>query len=155
MNRMLTSLASVILCASASAQEERSRPPITGIAAVQFYSTNMNSARSFYTRVMSGEGTPSDACRWCERSSIGGERPMTIFPFLMQLSSGQNLVLATAPKTPPSNLRTPDMVPRKPVRFLGLLGPRNGSRVGFPETACGFDSGPGREPRELAIDEAN
>ncbi len=54
--------------------------------------------------------------------------------------------------------RTPDMVPRKPVRFLGLLGtlgPRNGSRVEFPETACGFDSGPGREPRELAIDEAN
>src|SRR5438309_927425 len=56
------------------------------------------------------------------------------------------------------NFRTPDMVPRKPVRFLGLLGrlrPRNGSRVGFPETACGFDSGPGKEPRELAIDEAN
>src|SRR5260370_12182727 len=56
------------------------------------------------------------------------------------------------------NFRTPDMVPRKPVRFLGLLGtlgPRNGSRVEFPETACGFDSGPGREPRELAIDEAN
>src|SRR5438094_1163201 len=52
-------------------------------------------------------------------------------------------------------IQTPDMVPRKPVRFLGLLGPRNGSRVGFPETACGFDSGPGREPRELAIDEAN
>ena len=104
MNRMLPSLVSVILCTSASAQEERSRPPITGIAAVQFYSTNMNSARSFYTRVMSGEGTPSDACRWCERSSIGGERPMTAFSFFMQLSSGQNLVLATAPKTPPSNL---------------------------------------------------
>ena len=37
------------------------------------------------------------------------------------------------------------MVPRKPVRFLGLLGtlrPRNGSRVEFPETACGLDSGP-------------
>jgi len=104
MNRMLTSLASVILCASASAQAERPRPPITGIAAVQFYSTNMNSARSFYTRVMSGEGTPSDACLWCERSSIGGEGLMTTFPFFMQLSSGQNLVLVTAPKTPPSNL---------------------------------------------------
>ncbi len=104
MNRMLTSLASVILCASASAQKERPRPQITGIAAVQFYSTNMNSARSFYTRVMSGEGTPSDACLWCARSSIGGERPMTAFSFFMQLSSGQNLMLATAPKMPPSNL---------------------------------------------------
>src|SRR5437016_11131319 len=54
--------------------------------------------------------------------------------------------------------RTPDMVPRKPVRFLVLLGTlrsRNGSRVEFLETACGFDSGPGRESRELAIDEAN
>jgi len=29
---------------------------------------------------------------------------MTTFPFFMQLSSGQNLVLVTAPKTPPSNL---------------------------------------------------
>src|SRR5438552_19169398 len=104
MNRMLPSLVSVILCTSASAQEERSRPPITGIAAVQFYSTNMNSARSFYTRVMSGEGTPSDACLWCARSSIGAERPMTAFSFFMQLSSGQNLVLATAPKKLPSNL---------------------------------------------------
>jgi len=56
------------------------------------------------------------------------------------------------------NFRPPDIVLRKPVRFLGLLGglrPRNASRVEFPETACGFDSGPGREPRELAIDEAN
>ena len=50
------------------------------------------------------------------------------------------------------------MVPRKPVRFLGLLGtlrPRNGSRVEFPETECGFGSGPGKEPRELVIDGAN
>jgi len=56
------------------------------------------------------------------------------------------------------NFRPPDMVPRKPVRFLVLLGglrPRNGSRVEFSETACGFDSGPSREPRELAIDEVN
>src|SRR5947208_13406179 len=54
--------------------------------------------------------------------------------------------------------RPPDIVPRKSVRFLGLLGglrPRSASRVEFPETACGFDSRPGREPRELAIDEAN
>jgi len=29
---------------------------------------------------------------------------MTTFPFFMWLSSGQNLVLATAPKTPPSNV---------------------------------------------------
>jgi len=29
---------------------------------------------------------------------------MTTFPFFMQLGSGQNLVLATAPKTPPSNV---------------------------------------------------
>src|SRR5437879_10973351 len=51
-----------------------------------------------------------------------------------------------------TNFRTPDMVPRKPVRFLVLLGTlrsRNGSRVEFLETACGFDSGPGRESREL------
>jgi hypothetical protein len=53
--------------------------------------------------------------------------------------------------------RAPDIVPRKPVRFLGpgRLPPRNGSRVEFPETACGFGSGPGKELRELAIDEAN
>ena len=105
MKRILASLTTVVLCASAGAQKERPRPRITGIAAVQFYSTNMDTARSFYTRVISSEGTPSDACLWCERSPIGRERPVIAFPFFMQqLSSGQNLVLATAPKTPPSNL---------------------------------------------------
>jgi catechol 2,3-dioxygenase-like lactoylglutathione lyase family enzyme len=104
MKCILASLTTFILCASASAQKERPRPRITGIAAVQFYSTNITKALSFYTRVMSGEGTPSDACLWCEKSSVGGKKPVITFPFSVQLSSGQNLVLATAPKTPPSNL---------------------------------------------------
>ena len=69
-----------------------------------------------------------------------------------------NLLLARSKPREHNNIRPPDIVPRKPVRFLGLLGtlrPRNGSRVEFPETVCGFGSGPGKEPRELAIDEAN
>src|SRR5216683_2224054 len=104
MKRILASLTILILCASASAPKERPRPRITGIAAVQFYSINMNAAQRFYTRVMSGEGTPSDVCLWCETSPIGRKKPVITFPFFMQLSSGQNLALATAPKTPPSSL---------------------------------------------------
>ncbi len=51
MKRILASLTILILCASASAPKERPRPRITGIAAVQFYSINMNAAQRFYTRV--------------------------------------------------------------------------------------------------------
>ena len=104
MKRVLASLTILILCASASAPKERPRPRITGIAAVQLYSSNIVAASSFYARVMSGKGTPSDACLWCEKPSSGRKKPMITFPLFIQLGSGQNLVLAKAPKTPPSCL---------------------------------------------------
>src|SRR5712691_6935289 len=77
--------------------------------------------------------------------------------FLLMIATFQPYPVSVSCNYLPT-FRPPDMVPRKPVRFLGLLGslgPRNGSRVEFPETACGFDSEPGKEPRELVIDEAN
>ena len=104
MKRILASLTILILCASASAPKERPRPRITGIAAVHVYSSKMNAATSFYTTVMRPVGALSDPCLWCERSSTGKKMPVITFPFFMQLSSGQNLALATAPKTPPSSL---------------------------------------------------
>ncbi len=104
MKRILASLTILILCASASASKERPRPRITGIAAVHVYSSNMNAAISFYSTVMSPVGAPSDPCLWCERSSTGKKMPAITFPFFMHLTSGQDLALVTAPKTPPSNL---------------------------------------------------
>src|SRR5260370_40155850 len=104
MKRILASLTILILCASASAQKERPRPRITGIAAVQFYSTNISAALSFYTGVMSGGGTPSDVWLWCEKSPIDAKKPVITFPFSMQLNSRQNLTLGKAPKAAPSSL---------------------------------------------------
>jgi catechol 2,3-dioxygenase-like lactoylglutathione lyase family enzyme len=58
MNRVTLSLILCCVCLPLAAQEQPARPPITGIAHVRLYSTDLYKSREFYTRVLGlGPGT--------------------------------------------------------------------------------------------------
>lgn len=92
MKRTVTSLLVLLLCLSAKADEKRPRPRILGISRVEFYSSNIAAARSFYSQVLRPEGT----CLWCEQIP---QSPLT-----MLLSLKQTLTLSTPPSALPPNL---------------------------------------------------
>lgn len=52
MNRVALSLVLFSVCLPLAAQEQPARPPITGIAHVRLYSTDLYKSRDFYTRVL-------------------------------------------------------------------------------------------------------
>ena len=69
-----------------------SRPRILGIAAVHLYSTNIASARDFYSKTLN----PGGACLWCE------EAPRSALTLL--LNEYQRLSIARSPEPAPTNL---------------------------------------------------
>ena len=101
---MFGALISLIFCVSAAAQDGPARPRILGIASVHFYSTDIQAARSFYSKVLHPERT----CFWCEEIPIQGVNLETqqpfVLPLVMPLSSGQHLTLSKPLKAPPRNL---------------------------------------------------
>ena len=92
MKRTVTSLLVLFLCLSAKADEKHPRPRILGISRVEFYSTNIAAARSFYSQVLRPEGT----CLWCEQIPRS--------PLTMLLSLKQMLTVSTPPSALPPNL---------------------------------------------------
>jgi catechol 2,3-dioxygenase-like lactoylglutathione lyase family enzyme len=92
MKRIVFSSLALLFCIGSSADEKHPRPRILAISRVEFYSTNIAATRSFYSQVVSPEGT----CLWCEQLP---RSPLTIF-----LSPRQMLTLATPPNAPPPNL---------------------------------------------------
>jgi catechol 2,3-dioxygenase-like lactoylglutathione lyase family enzyme len=92
MNRVVFSLLALLLCAVANADEKQPRPRILGISRVEFYSTNIAAARSFYSTVLHPEGE----CLWCEQIPRS--------PLSIMLSLNQTLTLSTGQNTPPSAL---------------------------------------------------
>ena len=52
MNRVTVSLVLCSVCLPLAAQEQPARPPITGIARVRLYSTDLYKSREFYTRIL-------------------------------------------------------------------------------------------------------
>src|SRR2546423_80791 len=106
MKMTFASLAGLCFCISAAAQNQPPRPRVSGIASVQFYSTNIDSGRDFYKTITGSEGTAADSCVWCERSPLGGTNPITLTdpPFVLALNSGQIVALSKIPKISPTNL---------------------------------------------------
>jgi catechol 2,3-dioxygenase-like lactoylglutathione lyase family enzyme len=92
MKRFLFSFLAFLLCTVTSADEKRLRPRILGISRVEFYSTNISAARSFYSKVLHPEGE----CLWCEQSPRS--------PLSIMLSLNQMLTLSTAQGALLSNL---------------------------------------------------
>src|SRR6201988_702338 len=78
------------LAAPLVAQDQPTRPPITGIAHVRIYSTDLRKSTDFYSRAL-GLPPRSGGCR-------GMTRPCFI------LSDRQQVLLSEAPATPPPNL---------------------------------------------------
>jgi catechol 2,3-dioxygenase-like lactoylglutathione lyase family enzyme len=97
-------LISLIFYVSATVQDGPARPRILGIASVHFYSSDIQAARSFYSKVLKPEG----ACFWCEEIPVQGvdlgTRQAPMLPLIMSLSSGQQLTLSKPFKVPPPNL---------------------------------------------------
>jgi len=97
-------LISLIFCVSVVAQDGTPRPRILGIASVHFYSSDIQAARSFYSKIVHPEGT----CLWCEETPMQGVNlgaQQTLFlPLVVPLSSGQHLTLSKPIKAPPRNL---------------------------------------------------
>jgi catechol 2,3-dioxygenase-like lactoylglutathione lyase family enzyme/predicted enzyme related to lactoylglutathione lyase len=92
MKRVLASLAFLTCCVSTTAQMPSKRPQITGIYRVEFYSANLDTARTFYSQIVGSE----HYCAWCEklpRSAFG-----------VSPNANQIIVLLKAPKDPPPNL---------------------------------------------------
>ena len=106
MERVTLSFLALLLCVPVLADETHARPRILGVASVQFYSTDVEAARSFYSKILGDQGTPSDACLWCERNPFGpgSERPLISRPLAMGLNSGQYVALSKSPQIPSSNL---------------------------------------------------
>src|ERR1700730_14855792 len=92
MKRIVFSFLALLLCIGSGADEKHPRPRILGISRVQFYSTNIEAARGFYSQVLRPAGT----CLWCE------QRPRSPLP--TSLSLRQMLTLSTAPNGLPPNL---------------------------------------------------
>jgi Glyoxalase/Bleomycin resistance protein/Dioxygenase superfamily len=78
------------LAAPLVAQDQPTRPPITGIAHVRIYSTDLRKSADFYSRML---GLPARS---------GGCTGMTHPCFI--LSDRQQVLLSEAPATPPPNL---------------------------------------------------
>src|SRR5260370_1720497 len=101
MKRLLGVLIGLSCCFSAGAQDGPARPRILGIASVHFYSSDIQAARSFYSKVLQPEG----ACLWCEEIPLQGvdlgTRQPPPLPLVMSLSSGQQLTLSKPFKVPP------------------------------------------------------
>ena len=79
MKRFAVGMLTLMLCGAARADEKHPRPKILGIAMVQFYTTNLSGARSFYSKIID----PSIACVMCEEHAAD--------PILIKLPSGQFL----------------------------------------------------------------
>jgi catechol 2,3-dioxygenase-like lactoylglutathione lyase family enzyme len=84
-------------CTSIAAQTQPARPHIVGIGQVEFYSTDLEAAGTFYRTIFGSEGK-SDTCAWSNISQVAGN-----FNF-SSLCSGQHLRLKEAPKPPSSAL---------------------------------------------------
>jgi catechol 2,3-dioxygenase-like lactoylglutathione lyase family enzyme len=67
MNRITGLLATLLLCASAIAQENTQRPHILGIEGVRIYVSDAHGARTFYDAVLNQHQKHSKPCHWCER----------------------------------------------------------------------------------------
>jgi catechol 2,3-dioxygenase-like lactoylglutathione lyase family enzyme len=90
MTRVTVILAVCMVCLSATPRKEASRPRIYGISRVQFYSSNIPAARTFYKNVLN----QAHDCGWCEGL------PQNTFFF----SNAQTISLSAVPSSPPADL---------------------------------------------------
>jgi len=102
MIRVTLSLVLCSVCLPLAAQEQPARPPITGIAHVRIYSTDLHKSLDFYSRVL-GTAARNAGC-------TGMVRPCFI------VNDRQQILLSEAVSAPPANLlveiafATPDVV---------------------------------------------
>jgi catechol 2,3-dioxygenase-like lactoylglutathione lyase family enzyme len=96
MNRITELLATLLLCASAIAQENPQRPRILGIEGVTIYVSDAHSARTFYDAVLDQHPKHSRPCLWCERPPG--------FSLNISLNRFQSILLEPSHPPTPSNL---------------------------------------------------
>lgn len=90
MRRPLPAFAILVCCVAAFASDPPKRPRIFGIARVQILTSDISTARSFYSKVLN----QAHDCNWCE--SLPGRS------FLVNLNQG--IALSNAPSPAPSNM---------------------------------------------------
>ncbi len=92
MKRFLPIVAAILVCLPLAAQDKPLRPPITGIARVRFYASNIDASRAFYSKIL---GLPSE-----QGACVKVPRPC----FTINPSPSQRVELEQVPSPPPKNL---------------------------------------------------
>src|ERR1700739_207424 len=90
MNRRTIAVAFLLFSAVASIGDSPKRPRIFGIARIQIFTTDISSARSFYSKVLD----QTDDCNWCEK--LPGRS--------FAVNWNQGIGLSDAPSPVPPNL---------------------------------------------------
>src|SRR5208283_4960052 len=90
---ILCSIVLLVTLPALFAQDQTSRPRITGIAEVDLYSTNVEAAANFYTTIFDSENSSAGGCVWSDVSQVANGAEANFHGFC----SGQNLRLSKPP----------------------------------------------------------